>query len=120
MAGGAPARGTPALRPRPSRRTPKQTRAVAAGQRMKFKGVVIRRDADTFMVRDRTRVDTQVLLTDNTSIKTYEGFLRGGKQYAVTDILRGLIVDVEGRGDAQGPPVAERHRFKQSDKRAQI
>ena len=87
---------------------------------MKFKGVVIRRDADTFMVRDRNRVDTQVLLTDNTSIKTYGGFLRGGKKYAVTDILRGLIVEVEGRGDAQGQLVAEKIRFNESDMRAAI
>jgi outer membrane protein OmpA-like peptidoglycan-associated protein len=87
---------------------------------MKFKGVVIRRDADTFTVRDRSRVDYQVLLTDNTSIKTYGGFFRGGKKYAVTDILRGLIVEVEGRGDDQGQLVAEKIRFNESDMRAAI
>ena len=95
-------------------------RPVPSGAKMKFKGVVIRRDADTFMVRDRSRVDTQVLLTDNTSIKTYGGFLRSGKKYAVTDILRGLIVEVEGRGDAQGQLVAEKIRFNESDMRAAI
>ena len=95
-------------------------RPVPSGAKMKFKGVVIRRDADTFMVRDRSRVDTQVLLTDNTSIKTYGGFLRSGKKYAITDILRGLIVEVEGRGDAQGQLVAEKIRFNESDMRAAI
>ena len=59
---------------------------------MKFKGVVIEREADTFTIRDRNRADYQVLLTDNTSIKTHGGFFRFGKKYAVTDILRGLIV----------------------------
>ena len=87
---------------------------------MKFRGVVIRRDADTFTIRDRTRVDYQVLLTDNTSIKTYGGFLRSGKKYGVTDILRGLIVEVEGLGDAQGQLVAEKIRFNESDMRAAI
>ena len=95
-------------------------RSVPSGAKMKFKGVVIRRDADTFTVRDRSRVDYQVLLTDNTSIKTYGGFFRGGKKYAVTDILRGLIVEVEGRGDDQGQLVAEKIRFNESDMRAAI
>ncbi len=96
------------------------TRPVPSGAKMKFKGVVIRRDEDTFTIRDRSRVDYQVLLTDNTSIKTYGGFLRSGKKYAVTDILRGLIVEVEGRGDAEGQLVAEKVRFNESDLRAAI
>src|SRR6266511_1119384 len=100
--------------------TTTNVRPIPSGSNMKFKGVVIRRDADTFTIRDRSRVDYQVLLTDNTSIKTYGGFLRSGKKYAVTDILRGLIVEVEGRGDAEGQLVAEKVRFNESDLRAAI
>ena len=96
------------------------TRTVPSGAKMKFRGVVVKRDADTFVVRDRSRADYQVLLTDNTSIKTYGGFFRGGKKYAVTDILTGLIVEVEGRGDQQGQLVAEKIRFNESDMRAAI
>ncbi len=95
-------------------------RVIPSGAKMKFKGVVIGRDSDTFTIRDRSRVDYQVLLTDDTSIKTHGGFLRGGKKYAVTDILRGLIVDVEGRGDSQGQLVADKIRFNESDLRAAI
>ncbi|MGI9167346.1 MAG: OmpA family protein [Pyrinomonadaceae bacterium] len=93
---------------------------VPSGTKMKFKGVVISRDADTVTIRDRTRVDYQVLLTENTSVKTHGGFLRGGKKYPVTDLLRGLIVEVEGRGDQQGQLVAEKIRFNESDMRAAI
>jgi OOP family OmpA-OmpF porin len=93
-------------------------RSVPSGAKMKFRGVIISRDADTFTIRDRTRADYQVLITDNTSIKTHGGFLRGGKKYPVTDILRGLIVEVEGRGDAQGQLVADKIRFNESDMRA--
>jgi outer membrane protein OmpA-like peptidoglycan-associated protein len=85
---------------------------------MKFKGVVITRDADVFTIRDRSRADYQVLITDNTSIKTNGGFFRSGKKYPVTDILRGLIVEVEGRGDNQGQLVADKIRFSESDMRA--
>jgi len=65
-------------------------------------------------------MDYQVLITDNTSIKTKGGFLRGGKKYPVTDILRGLIVEVEGRGDTRGQLVADKIRFNESDMRAAI
>ena len=95
-------------------------RSVPAGSKMKFRGVVISRDADVFTIRDRSRADYQVLLTDRTSIKTHGGFLRSGKSYPVTDILRGLIVEVEGRGDTQGQLVAEKVRFNESDMRAAI
>ncbi len=93
---------------------------IPSGARMNFKGVVIGRDADTFTIRDRTRTDYRVLITDNTSIKTYGGFLRSGKKYPVTDILRGLIVEVEGRGDSQGQLVADKIRFNESDMRAAV
>ncbi len=51
---------------------------------------------------------------------THGGFLRSGKSYPVTDILRGLIVEVEGRGCSQGPARAEKIRFNESDMRAAI
>lgn len=95
-------------------------RSVPAGSKMKFRGVVISRDADVFTIRDRTRQDYQVLITDNTSIKTNGGFLRSGKKYPVTDILRGLIVEVEGKGDSRGQLVADKIRFSESDMRAAI
>jgi len=92
-------------------------RSVPSGSKMKFKGVVIARDADNFTIRDRTRTDYSVRITDSTSIKTNGGFFRSGKKYPVTDILRGLIVEVEGRGDSQGQLVADKIRFSESDMR---
>jgi len=92
-------------------------RAVASGQKMKLKGVVVRRDADTFVVRDINGVDTTVVLDDRTSVKTKGGFLRSGTNYGLTNILRGLNLEVEGRGDASGNLVAEKVRFNESDLR---
>jgi outer membrane protein OmpA-like peptidoglycan-associated protein len=79
--------------------------------------VVTRRNADTFVVRDMSGVDTLVLLTDRTSVKTKGGFLGGGTNYNVTNILRGLNLEVEGRGDSSGQLVAEKVRFNESDLR---
>ncbi len=101
-------------------RADRNIQSIPNGAKLKFKGVVIDREGETFRVRDRNRTDYQVLITDRTSVKTHGGFLRSGKKYPVTDILRGLIVEVEGRGDAQGQLVAEKIRFNESDMRAAI
>ena len=92
------------------------TTAVASGQKMKLKGVVTRRDADTFVVQDQTGQNVTVTLNDRTSVKTKGGFLRSGTNYGVTAILRGLNLEVEGRGDGS-TLVAEKIRFNESDLR---
>jgi outer membrane protein OmpA-like peptidoglycan-associated protein len=92
------------------------TRTVASGQKMKVKGVVTSRQADTFVVQDANGVSTTVALTNTTSVKTDGGFLRGGTNYGVTAILRGLNLEVEGRGDGTNL-VAEKIRFKEGDLR---
>ena len=94
---------------------PAGSRTVASGQKMKLKGVVTRRDADTFTVRDMNGVDTVVRLDDRTSVKTKGGFLRSGTNYAQTSILRGLNLEIEGRGNATGELLAEKIRFDQDD-----
>jgi outer membrane protein OmpA-like peptidoglycan-associated protein len=92
------------------------TRTVASGQKMKLKGVVTSRQPDSFVVQDANGVSTTVTLTNATSVKTSGGFLRGGTNYGVTAILRGLNLEVEGRGDGTSL-VAEKIRFKEGDLR---
>jgi outer membrane protein OmpA-like peptidoglycan-associated protein len=101
----------------PTTQAQTQSRSVTSGQKMKIKGVVTHRDPDTFTVRDANGVETVVRLTDRTSVKTKGGFLRGGTNYATTNILRGLNLEVEGRGDGSGQLVAEKVRFNDSDLR---
>ena len=96
---------------------PAGSRTVASGEKMKIKGVVTRRDSDTFTVRDMNGVDTIVRLDDRTSVKTKGGFLRSGANYATTQILRGLNLEVEGRGNGSGELLAEKVRFNDSDLR---
>jgi OOP family OmpA-OmpF porin len=92
-------------------------RTVASGEKIKIKGVVTRRDSDTFTVRDINGVDTVVRLDNNTSVKTKGGFLRGGSNYGQTQILRGLNLEVEGRGNGSGEVLAQKIRFNDSDLR---
>lgn len=96
---------------------PAGSRTVASGEKVKIKGVVTRRDADTFTVRDVNGVDTVIRLENSTSVKTNGGFLRGGTNYGQTQILRGLNLEVEGRGNASGELVATKVRFNDSDLR---
>jgi OmpA-OmpF porin, OOP family len=97
--------------------TPAQNRSVASGQKMKIKGVVVKRDADTFTVRDANGVDTVVLLTNTTSVKSKGGFLRSGNNYATTNILGGLDLEVEGHGDGSGQLIADKVRFSETNLR---
>src|SRR5262249_23201511 len=96
---------------------PAGSRTVASGQKMKIKGVVTRRDADTFTIRDLNGMDTVVRLDDRTSVKTNGGFLRGGTNYAQTSILRGLNLEVEGTGNSTGELLATKIRFNEQDMR---
>lgn len=93
------------------------SRTVSSGEKMKLKGVVTRRDADTFTMRDNNGVDTVVRLDNRTSVKTKGGFLRSGANYGQTQILRGLNLEVEGRGNGSGELLAEKIRFNDSDLR---
>ena len=57
---------------------PGEKRNVAEGEKLKLKGVVLTRDGETFILRDRTKTDTVVLLTDTTKIRTErKGLFRG-------------------------------------------
>jgi OmpA-OmpF porin, OOP family len=100
----------------PGASTRTNTASVASGQKMKLKGVVTRRDADTFVVQDQSGNAYTVSLNDRTSVKTKGGFFGGGTNYGVTAILRGLNLEVEGRGDGTNL-VAEKIRFNDTDLR---
>src|SRR5882672_3603528 len=93
------------------------SRTVSSGEKMKLKGVVIRRDSDSFLLRDANGVDTTVKMSDATSVKANGGFLKSGAKYGPATILRGLNLEVEGRGGSAGELVAEKIRFNEADLR---
>ncbi len=93
-----------------------QLRSAVAGQKYKVKGVVVAKDTDTsFVVRDATGVDTRVVLDPNASVKTNGGFFSSGDKYAPANIVRGLNLTVEGRGDSNGAIAANKVRFDKDD-----
>ena len=93
-----------------------QVRSVPSGQKLKIKGAVVSKDDDsTFVVRDTTGVDTRVVVGPEASIKTKGGLFGGGDRIASSQIVRGLYLEVEGRGDATGNLAANKVRFDKDD-----
>lgn len=93
-----------------------QVRTLTAGQKYKIKGVVVSKDDEnTFIVRDSTGVDTKVVIAPESSIKTKGGLFGGGDKVASSQIVRGLYMEVEGRGDTSGSLAATKIRFDKDD-----
>ncbi|MBA3352832.1 MAG: OmpA family protein [Blastocatellia bacterium] len=93
-----------------------QIRSLTSGQKYKIKGAVVSKDDDnTFVVRDTTGVDTRVVVSPQASIKTNGGFFGGGDRFASNQIVRGLYLEVEGRGDGSGSLAASKVRFDKDD-----
>lgn len=88
---------------------------VAPGQKLKVQGVVSVRAGDSFKVRDPSGAETSVLLTPKTDV-TSHGLIK--HDYPVTYIMRGLRLQAQGVGDANGNLVADWVRFDEQDLRA--
>lgn len=91
-----------------------QVRTLTPGMKYKIEGVVVATDGDGFLVRDETGNDTKVIVSPNASIKS-NSFWGGGDKYSASNIIRGLNLKVEGRGDASGALAATKIRFDKSD-----
>lgn len=95
-----------------------QAQNVPNGQKLKIQGIVIDRKPDWFRVRDTSNVETIVVLTPSTEVRTHrKGVFGGGKPYAATYILRGLRLQAEGVGNADGQLVANLVKFDEQDLR---
>jgi outer membrane protein OmpA-like peptidoglycan-associated protein len=88
---------------------------LTSGQKYKIEGVVVAKDDMSFIVRDYTGVETRVMISPETSIKTKGGLFGGGDRIASTQIVRGLALTAEGRGDGQGALAANKIRFDKDD-----
>jgi OmpA-OmpF porin, OOP family len=91
---------------------------VPQGEKRKVQGVVSFRSGDSFKVREPGGAETTVLLTSDTDVTSHTRGLKGKKDYPVTYIMRGLRLQAQGKGDAEGNLVAEWVRFDEQDLRA--
>jgi outer membrane protein OmpA-like peptidoglycan-associated protein len=95
-----------------------QIRIVSDGQQLKTEGIVVVRNTDTFSLRQSDGTETFVLLTDKTNIKTVrKGLFQRDRTSNASDILRGLRLRVEGKGNRDGQLVAKNIQFDEQDLR---
>lgn len=97
------------------------TRSVPAGEEVKkLKGVVTKRDPDSFRMSDPNGgPQVVVVLTEQTEVKSHKrGVFRGSKEYGASYILRGLRLEVDGVGNSDGAVVADKIRFDEQDLRS--
>src|SRR5262245_25799006 len=86
---------------------------IPAGQKQKLRGVIVKREADSFILRDITGSEVQVDLSNVTKVEEKKGNpFRRGKDYGTTALLRGLSIEVEGRGQASGALLADKIKMR--------
>jgi OmpA-OmpF porin, OOP family len=88
---------------------------VPQGQKLKVQGVVSIRSGDSFKVRDPAGAETSVLLTATTKVSSHG---MNKNSYPVTYIMRGLRLQAQGKGDADGNLVADWVKFDEQDLRS--
>lgn len=94
---------------------------VASGQKMKLQGTVVSRNGETIVVRDTAGAEVNVQLTPSTKVEEKKSNpFRGAKKYSTSEVIRGLYVDLEGRGDASGGLVAEKIKFSTDSQRIAV
>jgi len=91
---------------------------AVSGEKMKVEGIIVKREADTLSMRDAAGSVIVVELTDATEVKERKSNpFRSGRNYAITQLVRGLIIEAEGRKNAAGQLVADEIKLKDSDLR---
>jgi outer membrane protein OmpA-like peptidoglycan-associated protein len=88
---------------------------VPQGAKQKIQGVVSFRNGDSFKVRDIAGAETTVLLTAATKVSSHG---MNKNSYPVTFIMRGLRLQAQGKGDADGNLVADWVKFDEQDLRS--
>jgi OmpA-OmpF porin, OOP family len=78
----------------------KPAHATATGQKQKVKGIIVSHDADRFTMRDMSGVEMTVVVNSSTKLEEKKGNpFRSAKKYSANQLVRGLNLEVEGRGD---------------------
>jgi outer membrane protein OmpA-like peptidoglycan-associated protein len=89
---------------------------VGAAAKMKVRGVILRREDTSFILRSDMGSEVNVRFGGSTKIEERKSNpFRGSKKFAGQQLLPGLIVEVEGRGDGSGALAAEKIKFSDDE-----
>jgi outer membrane protein OmpA-like peptidoglycan-associated protein len=94
---------------------------VTSGAKMKVKGMILKREDQGFRMRDMSGSELIVRLAGNSKIEEKKGNpFRGGKKFSESQLVRGLYVEVEGRGDSSGALLADKIKLSDNDLRVAL
>ena len=95
--------------------------AVATEQSVQIKGVIAGRNGANMTLQTAENPNLVVVLTDNTDVQDVEGvFHARKKQMALSALIPGLPVQVQGSYNAQNQLVADSVKFRASDLKAAV
>ena len=84
----------------------------ADGEKAKFSGIIVSRNGDTLRLREGDVATHTILINDQTRISTPSGlFKMERKRRDQANLMPGLMMQVEGRGGADGVLVADEIHF---------
>jgi OmpA-OmpF porin, OOP family len=90
--------------------------AVATAQTVQIKGVIDGRNGANMTLQTADNPNLAVVLTDNTNVQDVEGIFHARKkEMALSALIPGLPVQVQGSYNAQNQLVADSVKFKASD-----
>jgi outer membrane protein OmpA-like peptidoglycan-associated protein len=86
--------------------------AITSGAKIKVKGIILKQEDQGFRMRDQAGTELTVHLASNARIEEKKGNpFRGSKKYTSAQLVRGLYVEVEGRGDSSSSITADKIKF---------
>jgi len=91
------------------------TKTVASGEKMKVKGMVVKHEQGSIIVRDQSGSDVTVSTGSAKIEEKKSNPFRGSQKFSDAALVRGLYVEAEGRGDASGRLAAEKIKFSKDD-----
>jgi len=87
-----------------------------SGSKQKIKGLIVKRGPDGFTMQDQSGATVMVNLTNATKVEEKKSNpFRRSKNYATTELMRGLNVEVEGRRSGSDAIMAEKIKFSDTD-----
>jgi len=89
---------------------------VQAGERLKVEGTILQKKSGGLTLLCPGGVIYNVAIANTTEIKERKkNPFRGAKRYSETDLVQGLLVEVQGTGDSKGNLVARDIKLRNSD-----
>ncbi len=86
--------------------------AFAQGMKQKLSGLIVKQEADSFVLRTNNGMKKTVKVIAVTEIKEKKkNPFRSAREYETSQLVRGLKLEVEGRLDDSGALVAKTIRF---------